>query len=186
MKIAITKEDYIRELTPFYNGCHFRAVIDKNGRVGIEVGCYLLYISLSGFTGILSSQIDDYGEGKKDDKILWGLQPFPPTDKFTYSNDFDPHELKRDIMAIPPCKWCGGLRIEKMDGKDFYKRIGSKGGKKKKTMPTRKIRDITPQQGCTDPEHEPPSHMVFTPGEFEHECPGCGKKTRFTVPLITL
>jgi|WetSurMetagenome_2_1015567.scaffolds.fasta_scaffold774547_3 hypothetical protein len=34
---------------------------------------------------------------------------------------------------------------------------------------------------CTHPEHTPPSHMVFSPGEYEHTCPACGNKIRFTV-----
>jgi len=39
---------------------------------------------------------------------------------------------------------------------------------------------------CTHPEHNPPSHMVFQPGRYEHTCPSCGKKTVFTVPSITV
>ena len=46
----------------------------------------------------------------------------------------------------------------------------------------RKIAD--PPKICTHPEHKIPSHMVFAPGTYEHVCPGCGKKTIFTVPLV--
>jgi len=46
-------------------------------------------------------------------------------------------------------------------------------------MVIRKIRDIKPP--CLHPEHEPPKHMVFEPGEYEHTCPQCGKKTTFIV-----
>jgi hypothetical protein len=26
---------------------------------------------------------------------------------------------------------------------------------------------------CTDPEHNPPTHLYLTPGTYEHECPAC-------------
>jgi len=48
-------------------------------------------------------------------------------------------------------------------------------------MPTRKIRDVEEFRTCTDPEHNPPSMMVFQPGVYEHECPRCGRKIEFTV-----
>ncbi len=46
-------------------------------------------------------------------------------------------------------------------------------------MPTKKIAD-TPKY-CAHPEHDPPKHMVFQPGVYEHTCPACGRKQRFTV-----
>ena len=48
-------------------------------------------------------------------------------------------------------------------------------------MPTRKIRDLEKHESCRDPEHDPPKHMVFSPGVYEHECPKCGQKVQFTV-----
>jgi len=54
-------------------------------------------------------------------------------------------------------------------------------------MPTRKIRDLplehwyTPWPPCQHPEHNPPSHMVFEPGVYEHTCPGCGRQLEFVV-----
>ena len=52
-------------------------------------------------------------------------------------------------------------------------------------MPTRKIRDIDPCDKrfnrCRHPSHDVPNMMVFQPGEYEHECPGCGNIIRFTV-----
>jgi hypothetical protein len=49
-------------------------------------------------------------------------------------------------------------------------------------MPTRKIRDIPwDRKVCYHPEHDPPGHMVYQPGVWEHTCPGCGKVTVFTV-----
>ena len=54
-------------------------------------------------------------------------------------------------------------------------------------MTIRKIKDYLKdaELTCQDSEHEPPKHMVFEPGEYEHECPSCRKITKFTVPLIT-
>ena len=48
-------------------------------------------------------------------------------------------------------------------------------------MPTIKIKEYKP---CLSSEHNPPSHMVFQPGEYEHECPSCHKKQRFSVPMV--
>lgn len=50
-------------------------------------------------------------------------------------------------------------------------------------MPTKKL-DEPRFVPCAHPEHEPPKHRVFEPGRYEHTCPGCGKRTTFTVPLI--
>lgn len=48
---------------------------------------------------------------------------------------------------------------------------------------TRKIRDLDPQEFCTDPEHGPATFKVFNPGVYEHTCPRCGKTIQFTIPL---
>lgn len=34
---------------------------------------------------------------------------------------------------------------------------------------------------CIHPEHNPPMHMVYSTGENEHTCPGCGHSIRFFV-----
>ena len=47
----------------------------------------------------------------------------------------------------------------------------------------KKVRDYS--KACLHPEHEPPKHIVLSPGEYEHTCPGCGEIKRFVVPLIT-
>lgn len=52
-------------------------------------------------------------------------------------------------------------------------------------MPTVKIKDFDKEQVCQHPEHNPPTMMVFEPGEYEHTCPNCGKKQRFIVGRIT-
>jgi hypothetical protein len=59
-------------------------------------------------------------------------------------------------------------------------------GEREGKMPTRKIAELTQEELCTHPEHNPPQHMVFSPGTYEHECPACGKKTIFVVPLYSL
>lgn len=38
---------------------------------------------------------------------------------------------------------------------------------------------------CSNPEHNPPSHIVLDPGIYEHTCPSCGKTEQFEVPLVT-
>lgn len=39
---------------------------------------------------------------------------------------------------------------------------------------------------CRHPEHNPATMIVRKPGMYEHECPRCGEKQQFEVPLITL
>lgn len=46
---------------------------------------------------------------------------------------------------------------------------------------TRKIRDLPKAHFCRHPSHNPPGHMVFQPGVYEHVCPGCGHTQIFTV-----
>lgn len=48
-------------------------------------------------------------------------------------------------------------------------------------MPTRKITEPNDRSPCRDPEHEPPSMMVYANGLYEHECPSCGAKNVFRV-----
>lgn len=50
-------------------------------------------------------------------------------------------------------------------------------------MPTRKIADAPPRP-CSHPEHNPPSHRVFFPGTYEHQCPGCGATHVFVVSPV--
>lgn len=52
----------------------------------------------------------------------------------------------------------------------------------KQHMPTRKIAEPNPWvRPCRNPEHNPPSMQVFTPGVYEHICPQCGNITTFIV-----
>lgn len=39
---------------------------------------------------------------------------------------------------------------------------------------------------CRHPEHDPPSMMYLPAGLYEHQCPGCGSRTRFTGSRVTM
>ena len=51
-------------------------------------------------------------------------------------------------------------------------------------MTTIKIAE-PPKPPCNNPEHNAPTHMVWSPGTYQHTCPGCGESYEFTVPQIT-
>lgn len=38
---------------------------------------------------------------------------------------------------------------------------------------------------CLNPEHNPPSMIVLSPGTYQHTCPGCGYSVQFTVGNVT-
>lgn len=50
-------------------------------------------------------------------------------------------------------------------------------------MPTRKVKDIDGWDAkiCRDPDHNPPTMMVYQPGVYEHECPSCHRTFTFVV-----
>lgn len=50
-------------------------------------------------------------------------------------------------------------------------------------MPLKKIADAP--KPCFSADHNLPSHIVLSPGTYEHTCSSCGKKTTFAVPLIS-
>jgi len=54
-------------------------------------------------------------------------------------------------------------------------------------MSTRKLDEpkLNKEQ-CHNPEHDPPKMMVFEPGSYEHECPGCKMKQYFRINKGTL
>lgn len=39
---------------------------------------------------------------------------------------------------------------------------------------------------CMSPEHNPPGHIVLSPGTYEYTCPLCGKTITFYVRGISL
>lgn len=51
--------------------------------------------------------------------------------------------------------------------------------------PTEKIGELWPRP-CQDPDHKPPSHMVYEPGTYKHTCPSCGFVSIFHVPIVTM
>lgn len=51
-------------------------------------------------------------------------------------------------------------------------------------MPTRRIGDL--EEPCRHPQHDPPGHMVWKPGVYQHVCPGCRAQQTFTVTRPTL
>ncbi len=51
---------------------------------------------------------------------------------------------------------------------------------------TRKIADLPLSRVCRHPHHSPPSMMVYSPGVYEHTCPGCHARTTFRVDQATL
>lgn len=53
-------------------------------------------------------------------------------------------------------------------------------------MPTRKIKEEKEMKPCFSSDHNPPSHMVFEPGLYEHTCSACGRKITFRVNGIYL
>ena len=48
-------------------------------------------------------------------------------------------------------------------------------------MPTKKLRDLSRNEVCFNPGHNPPQHMVYSDGVWEHVCPGCGHRQVFTI-----
>lgn len=46
---------------------------------------------------------------------------------------------------------------------------------------TRKIADLPKIHICNSPEHGPAMHIVYKPGIYEHICPECRNRMRFTV-----
>ena len=90
--IEIDQQDYINACTPFNNGCSFRPVIMANGDVYLDSGCYLLVNLVQG--------ADRYFLGLY---VANGNKPF--------KIDATP-ETKHELLKMPACKWCGGLRHE--------------------------------------------------------------------------
>lgn len=55
-------------------------------------------------------------------------------------------------------------------------------------MPTRRLGPPVSSalRACRNVEHFPPMHQVFGVGLYEHECPGCGRKTMFQIDAPVL
>lgn len=48
----------------------------------------------------------------------------------------------------------------------------------------RKVKTTVYKKPCLHPEHNPPAHIVLSPGTWEWSCPSCGQTIRFEVPEI--
>lgn len=46
MKVIFTLEDFRKVFTPFYNGCHYVAVLDGTTDIGVKLGCFGSMVSL--------------------------------------------------------------------------------------------------------------------------------------------
>jgi hypothetical protein len=53
-------------------------------------------------------------------------------------------------------------------------------------MPFKKIEDVSEDEICRNPEHNPPMHISLKPGTYEWTCPACGKSTKVKVNSATL
>lgn len=59
-------------------------------------------------------------------------------------------------------------------------------------MPTKKIEPTQPPEwnklnkknACFSPDHNPPTHIVLSPGNYEHTCSDCGRVVYFSVPSL--
>lgn len=54
-------------------------------------------------------------------------------------------------------------------------------GEDTKMTGLRKIRDLSPEETCVSPAHNPPMHIVLDDGVYEYTCPACGKTITFVV-----
>jgi len=92
MKIIMEEQDYIEAVTPFRNGCGYRAIFKANGDVFIDYGCYhLMRLQVGADREIAQMLI------RNDDKPI--------------KIDIKP-ETKIAILKIPPCERCGDTLFE--------------------------------------------------------------------------
>ena len=99
MKILIELKDYIEALTPFRNGCSYKAYIDGD-RIQIGYGCYGVHINFcSGIQEYLMRKLGTMGDPKIDIKELPNENSIP--------------EIHREICKIEPCLVCGGTLFKK-------------------------------------------------------------------------
>ena len=45
-----------------------------------------------------------------------------------------------------------------------------------------KLKDAS--KPCNSPRHNPPAHIVLSPGTYEYICPDCGHRIEFVVPYV--
>lgn len=93
MKVIIEDEDYIKAITPFYNGCKFIPIFKQDGSVWLDCGCYLLVNLVTGAKKYL------YEKWLENNKQPFKIEVSP--------------ETKLKMMAEKPCKHCGGAKFER-------------------------------------------------------------------------
>jgi hypothetical protein len=86
MKAILEQKDYINAVTPFRNGCAFRAVVKNDGKVLLEPGCYLLINLISGADKVIYDMWLKNGE----EPVEVEIEP----------------ETAKAIKDLKPCKWC--------------------------------------------------------------------------------
>jgi len=91
--IEIEEQDYINAITPFRNGCAFRARFEADGKVTLEPGCYLL-VNLVG--GVERQFLDQWRAN--------GEKPF---------EIHITQETRHRMMEVRPCAWCGGALVKR-------------------------------------------------------------------------
>lgn len=86
--IEIEQTDYLKAITPFRNGCSFRALFEPDGRVLLEPGCYLLVNLVQGA-----------------DRVF--LDWWRANNKKPFAADVTPETIMA-MKAMRTCSWCGG------------------------------------------------------------------------------
>jgi len=89
--VEIEQSDYINAITPFRNGCSFRARFEADGKVKLESGCYLLVNLVQGAD-------------------RWFLDRWRENGEAPFEIDVTP-ETKHEMMKVRPCALCGGSLV---------------------------------------------------------------------------
>lgn len=73
-------------------------------------------------------------------------------------------------------------KVDENNLSDIIKKIMEGNGIKEKQNT---IKIAEPEKVCNHRSHNPPSHRVYSPGTWQHTCPGCGNIIVFTIqPLF--
>ena len=86
--VGIEQQDYVNAITPFRNGCSFRARFEADGKVTLEPGCYLLVNLVQGAD-------------------RWFLDRWRENGKKPFEVAVTPETL-HEMLKVRPCSWCGG------------------------------------------------------------------------------
>lgn len=92
MQIIFEVSDYVKAITPFRNGCDFKAIFDGED-IYLDYGCYCLVNLQTG----ANEQFVRMLRENKDKPIKIDVTP----------------EIKAAMMEVSPCKLCGGSIFKK-------------------------------------------------------------------------